>query len=269
MDSLKPFLAVLVGRIFLGEELKSGAVVGLVFTVVGVLLVGLEHKKELVNDGDLPGGTTNSQEPVANETYPLLDENFILSQDRSKKLRNVSSYADERRQRTQKIGETYYGLCMGVLNVILHTFGALITKIYGVGMNTWEINLVRFGFAGIVMLLISLVMHLRQFVWMKPNDVGHTNDTDWYSLPTLNTSRWIRVCFGVALVSFLCPALTNYAMFQVALALLLTLESVGPLYSLPLAYLLENEKHTFRASLGAILAVTGIIILAVRGETAK
>jgi drug/metabolite transporter (DMT)-like permease len=80
------------------------------------------------------------------------------------------------------------------------------------------------------------------------------------------TSWWARICAGVALVSFFTPALTNYAMFQVALALLLTLESVGPLYSLPLCFLLEGEKPSLRASLGAVLAVAGIAILAARGD---
>ena len=42
MDSLKPFLATLVGELFLGEKLKPAAFGGLVLTVLGVALVGLE-----------------------------------------------------------------------------------------------------------------------------------------------------------------------------------------------------------------------------------
>ena len=62
-------------------------------------------------------------------------------------------------------------------------------------------------------------------------------------------------------------ALTNYAMFQIPLALLLTLESIGPLYSLPLALLMHKECPSFRASIGAVFAVTGIALLSLHGKT--
>lgn len=61
-------------------------------------------------------------------------------------------------------------------------------------------------------------------------------------------------------------ALTNYAMFQIPLALLLTLESIGPLYSLPLALIIQKECPSFRASFGAILAVSGIALLSSEGR---
>lgn len=295
MDSLKPFFAALVGRMFLGEKLKSGAFVGLVCTVLGVLLVGLERANNDDNSSSLPPSSNDddddsrsnsrhdhigNEEPlvVANETDALLAEKAespLPTEEKSEEPSrhySSSSYAAERRQRSSQLeDETLYGLCMGVSNVLLHTFGALITKLYGGNMNTWEINLVRFGFAGVVMLVISLFMHLRQHVWIKPDDVVGVHKevtTPWYGLPAMPTSWWIRICLGVALVSFLHPALTNYAMFQVALALLLTLESVGPIYSLPLVFVLESEKPSFRASLGALLAVGGIAILAALGEEA-
>ena len=61
-------------------------------------------------------------------------------------------------------------------------------------------------------------------------------------------------------------ALTNYAMFQIPLALLLTLESIGPLYSLPLSSVIQKEYPSFRASFGAILAVSGIALLSLEGQ---
>lgn len=61
-------------------------------------------------------------------------------------------------------------------------------------------------------------------------------------------------------------ALTNYAMFQIPLALLLTLESIGPLYSLPLAVAMYKECPSIRASVGAVLAVTGISLLSLQGK---
>ena len=61
-------------------------------------------------------------------------------------------------------------------------------------------------------------------------------------------------------------ALTNYAMFQIPLALLLTLESIGPLYSLPLALAMHKEFPSFRASIGAVFAVAGIVLLSLQGR---
>jgi drug/metabolite transporter (DMT)-like permease len=55
-------------------------------------------------------------------------------------------------------------------------------------------------------------------------------------------------------------------MFQIPLALLLTLESIGPLYSLPLSLLIDRECPSFRTSVGAVLAVTGIALLSLQGK---
>jgi len=92
-------------------------------------------------------------------------------------------------------------------------------------------------------------------------------EAPWYMLPNLSRESWIRVTVGVVFVSFINPALTNYAMFQIPLALLLTLESIGPLYSLPLALLMHKECPSFRASIGAVFAVTGIALLSLHGKT--
>ncbi|KAL3916108.1 MAG: hypothetical protein SGARI_008030 [Bacillariaceae sp.] len=85
----------------------------------------------------------------------------------------------------------------------------------------------------------------------------------------MTKSAWIHVCIGVLLVTFFTPALSNYALFQIALALALTLGSVGPLYALPLTYLMQRKEHpklpSWKACLGAVLAVAGIVVLAVWG----
>lgn len=55
-------------------------------------------------------------------------------------------------------------------------------------------------------------------------------------------------------------------MFQIPLALLLTLESIGPLYSLPLALVIQKEFPSLQASVGAVLAVSGIALLSLEGR---
>lgn len=117
-------------------------------------------------------------------------------------------------------------------------------------MITWEINLIRFGFAGLCMLLLPFFMKLLRALsgsntssGTDHDDVGIIKADERYEPPTMKGSWWREISLGVLFVSFLQPALTNYAMFEIASALLLTLESIGPLYSLPLSYILEKKSQ--------------------------
>uniref|UniRef100_A0A7S4JE87 EamA domain-containing protein n=1 Tax=Odontella aurita TaxID=265563 RepID=A0A7S4JE87_9STRA len=273
MDSLKPFLAALLGEVFLAERLKPIACIGLVLTVVGVSLVGLE--KELVHeyeseDNERSCAAECDQQPASHlEIDVATESNSLLPKPtRGEKIETVgsNSYAEQRKARGQSTQEILYGLIMGLSNVVLHTFGALLTKKFGVGMTTWEINFIRFGFAGVCMMLLSIMLSSVHFI-----QVGSTfsetqgDDGEWFKLPSLKRSAWIRVFLGVCFVTFLTPALTNYAMFQIPLALLLTLESTGPIYSLPLSLIMQQEHPTFKACSGALLAVAGIVVLSFKG----
>jgi len=103
---------------------------------------------------------------------------------------------------------------------------------------------------------------------LLPSQSYYSNyeNTQWYALPTLSLGSWVRVTIGVLFVSFMNPALTNYAMFQIPLALLLTLESIGPLYSLPLALVMDKKCPSLRALIGVVFAVAGIILLSLQAN---
>ena len=159
---------------------------------------------------------------------------------------------------------------LAFLNVILDTYGSVLTKQYGVRLTVWEINLLRFGFAAAVMQIASgacfMVSIVRKVLNItKPN---HGDSASWFMLPlrSMEMSDWLKVSGGVALVTFATPALSNFALFQIALALALTLGSIGPLYQLPLSYLIQKRRITFRSIFGALCAVTGVAVLAFRGE---
>lgn len=74
------------------------------------------------------------------------------------------------------------------------------------------------------------------------------------------------MCLRLLLLTTTTPALSNYALFQIALALALTLGSVGPLYALPLTWLLQHDRPTVRACVGGVLAVAGIVVLSLLGK---
>jgi len=89
--------------------------------------------------------------------------------------------------------------------------------------------------------------------------------TPWYRLPKMPTAWWMYVLAGVGCCTFVMPALINDAIFKIPLALLLTLESIGPLYSLPMPWMVQKDVPTVKSCAGALLAVGGIAILSLKG----
>jgi drug/metabolite transporter (DMT)-like permease len=323
MDSLKPFLAALFGWLILDEELRLAAVGGIALTVAGVLLVALEttstatleeeDKDKIVekpaeseharisdeNMTTAPDAAGTSDDSGGEATSEILDDtDDPMEMDAALKAPAETSTApppsEPLNKKHRTVRQMRLGYALSILNVVLDTYGAVLIKQYGQGMTVWEINLIRFGFAGGVMLALSIVAHIRARIitlrqpGMKPADDQRTIDngggdddddttekgvekdrqrTAWYALPVneMTRSSWAHVSGGVLLVTFLTPTLSNYALFEIAIALALTLGSVGPLYSLPLAYFLQKEVPTVRAYAGAILAVAGIVVLAFRG----
>ena len=189
------------------------ASIGLVLTVVGVALVGLEIEGE--------------EKREDHEHSSILDvDNLIDSSGHTSNTTNA-----------RKMDRSYqYGLFMAVSNVVLHTLGATLTKKFGVEMSTWEINFVRFGFAGLCMLLLTFLLQMRDRISQSlqpplidsttsgtldygsvptidittpfsPSRRQYTNfqETPWYTLPNLSRASWFRVTLGVVFVSFMTP----------------------------------------------------------------
>lgn len=77
-------------------------------------------------------------------------------------------------------------------------------------------------------------------------------------MPALSARAWALVSCGVVLVTYLSVALGNVALFALPLSLCLTLSSLGPVYAIPLSYLIKREVVSWRAALGSMLAVIGV-----------
>lgn len=80
--------------------------------------------------------------------------------------------------------------------------------------------------------------------------------------PMMTSGQWHSVVCGVLFVTFTCPALSNYALFQIDLGTCLTLTSLGPLFSIPLVYIIRGEVVSKRGMSGACLSVIGVAIMA-------
>jgi hypothetical protein len=64
----------------------------------------------------------------------------------------------------------------------------------------------------------------------------------WYRLPKMTVIPWVTVSFGVFFVTFLSPAPANYSLFEISLALSISLTSITPLFTIPLGIFITREK---------------------------
>ena len=285
VDSTKPFLAAFLGALILGENFENSQweiIGGILLTVVGVGLVSTEKERQAEEKSHTLKEIPKIENPeVENEDDDHLDveENSSRDKDRATTSEQASELPFEEPKRQEKhlrrsinasAKDLRKGFFLATLNVILDTYGSLLTKQHGSQLNTWEISLLRFGFAGAVMFLVSSCLWLAEQLRKKPRAAENDDaDTPWYVLPSMPRRDWGFVVGGVSLVTFVTPALSNYALFEIALALALTLGSIGPLYALPLSWLLQKQRPSSKAWLGSVLAVSGVVFLAFRGKTVE
>lgn len=181
------------------------------------------------------------------------------------------------------------GYICAILNVLADSYGSLLTKQHGAGMTTWAINLVRFGFAGVVLICISTGMRMHRCLSSRRNkeserEAGNDNteinniDSEadvtadktpppprWFELPSLSRIGWLQITTGVGLVTFLCPALSNFALFQIALGLAVSLGSIGPLYGLLLDWPFKGKPPTIHGCIGVTFTIAGVVMLCIWG----
>jgi len=293
VDALKPFIAALLGWFCLEQELEDLGWVGMVCTVAGVLWVSLEHDK-------MKGATKTEEELPEEVTLPDVDDLTAVGDagdgERAGTLA-ANSCAEDTLQAANraKLPVTASGVCASrhmargycyaVGNVVLDVVGLVITRQHGVGLTTWEINIVRFGFACVVMLCVSLFLHVwhgtvaRSVMPRKQDGLGEdllgsksvvtgglsdqVDKVAWYALPRMTRRSWALTSCGVLFVTFLSSALIQFALFIINVGLCATLVSVGPLYVIPIAWLMQQQRPTVRCCLGACLAVSGIVLLSI------
>jgi len=247
IDACKPFCAALLGYLVLDEDLAWPSIVGIIATVTGIVIVSYTQASEDAPEQlDDEGSHATSGENVEAEGKRK-EGNNGEEKDAS------SASGDGTHTVTSNMK---YGYALSALNVWLDTYGSLIIKQYASNWTVWEINLIRFGFAGVVLALACSTGYMANW--------GKDHSKTWYALPNMTTSNWLHVIVGVALVTFITPALSNTALLRIQLAFALTLGSVGPLYALLLTC--YKEPITFRAAFGSLVTVLGVIILSLWGR---
>lgn len=262
IDILKPFIALAMARLVLLEGISVSVALGMVVTLCGVLAVSLEKTED-----DEPGPAENSAEKDRDVDGSIPDDVLLEVALEDAPAPKDDHEAADAKPKTKPVAFLFGGdrMVMGyvaaALNVAFDTWGTVLTKQHGGALNTWEINLVRFGSAA---LALALGAAFRGRTWgieraTSASAAGNASDAPRF-LPALTPREWAQVAAGVAFTTFLAPGLGNFALFRVtSLAVFSTLLCVGPIYSLPLGYLIKGERVTFRAVVGSVVAVVGVV----------
>ena len=295
IDILKPFIALIFAHLLLFEGIGYATVLGMCITLAGVVTVALERegdaKERMDGRGESPGGESPGTVELSDVTAD--DGSELLSADSPRSGRDgvtavtavtAASATEPGASSALRDSRMRWGYVAAALNVAFDTWGTVLTKAHGVGLNTWEINVVRFGFAALALALgamfrayaqprIHATMRRRRVDEPDFDDVedaGRRRARGWHGvtpggsnafrLPGLTRSQWGQVLMGIMFTTFLAPGLGNFALFKVpSLAVFSTLMCVGPIYALPLGYVIKGEEVSARAVGGSVLAVVGVI----------
>mmetsp|Transcript_15621 Transcript_15621/g.21011 ORF Transcript_15621/g.21011 Transcript_15621/m.21011 type:complete len:353 (-) Transcript_15621:125-1183(-) len=246
VDVTKPFLAALVGYVGLNEPAGPFLFLGLALTMSGVSLVSFE---QAATQQKLPGPSKkvlNDQEP------PNTNEQAVAL---------ASNAADNNvvdRKNCYWSTQLALGYVFAFFNVLFDVLGSFLTRKYGTQLTTFDINAVRFGSAAVTLAAVGGAAKgfvARDSVW----GVRFFGKTDW--LAEMPRKSWMLVSAGVLFVTVACPALSNWALFQLPLSVCLCLTSVGPLYAIPMSLYLKKEAVTYRSVFGSVVACAGVVVL--------
>ena len=278
IDAFKPFCGAILGNLFLDEKFSVLFTMGMFVTSIGVLLVALEKTNE-------SGVQTNPIQQSPLESMGNNEHNVNCRQP----IRTILSGS-----------RLLQGYFFAAANVILDAFGNLLVKSFAAELTTFDINLVRFGSASTLLLtgyLALEIMKRKNFLGKTQNEFISipSDDEPSIDLPNVESgpiginpletsknsevapekqiiryadetskAKWTSlgyVSLGVLLVTFITPSLSQYALFQLNLGLLMTLTSLGPIYAVPAVYFMKGETISWRACAGACIAVLGVCIM--------
>lgn len=140
--------------------------------------------------------------------------------------------------------ELRIGVVLGVLAALGQALGNIWTKKGGVGLDTVEVSVLRLGF-GAAFLAVQVVAfgHGRQLFRLAEPRTG------------------IQVLAGTAVGTAAGIYLMVYGLQHTYAAVAATLTSTSPIFVLPVAIFVLEERVSARAILGALMAVGGVAVL--------
>ena len=209
IDALKPFVAAFMGWLLLGDVVPWLGYLGVVVCALGVYLLNVESAAKEEDDDAVVEADDVAVEEATEPPY-------------------LKGYA------------------YATVNVILDVYAATITVAERGPLSSAEVNLLRFGLAAVLLILVWAFREGRLKSNAKP----------------MARRDWLRVALGVVFVTFLTPLITVWTMFVLPLAVAVTLWSLTPLWALPVSVYF-GQRVSRRALMGAFLATGGVVMLAV------
>ncbi len=316
VDSLKPFCGALLSSLLLHETIATPWLFysGMVLTVVGVVICALKQAGADTNTGADAGGEDGGEDGGDEKTGKAVEDGGKGS--RNRESNQVATGQDGRILDIEL--DLTWGYCLAVMNVFLDAIGFVITKHYGTKLNTFDLNLLRFGEAGAMLTVWwGGTKILRQCLHNTEADnktvgvdckgaelaseqaqeegtclqlgalcaaeveleasgdgdeklkvgleqgqgQGQGQGQEVGVFWGMSREQWVYAAVGVLFVTYCCPALTNYALFEIPLAMTLTMGALGPLYALPLVSALKGEQISPRAIISALITVVGVVMV--------
>jgi len=271
VDVTKPFVAALIGYIGLNEPLTPLLFVGLGLTMGGVGIVsfeqtskpkaGEEEEKEKEKEKDIKQADKQEEEDNdqgADQATTTTQDSIMVS------MSTTAATTKPPPPRTccgrctsNRLAVGYVFACF---NVLFDVVGSFLTRKFGEGLTTFDINAIRFGSSAATLVLLSGLPLLCSCV-ARDSTVGHGlyGKMNWTT--AMSRKSWMYVSLGVLFVTVACPALSQWALFQLPLGVCLCLTSVGPLFAIPMSAVFKKEKITVRTVVGSVLAIVGVVVL--------
>jgi drug/metabolite transporter (DMT)-like permease len=251
VDVTKPFLAAIIGFIGLNEPITPLLFVGLFLTMSGVGIVSFEQTAKKKKDCDTVKEQTATKISTKEEVVNVTTINVTTT------TAAEGTNTDHCLCCSRLVG----GYLFACLNVLFDVFGSYLTRKFGAGLTTFDINAIRFGSSACTLILISTVPYLFYYHNKRHTKISLLLYGKYNWMSNMSYKNWSMVSIGVMFVTVACPALSNWALFQLPLGICLCLTSTGPLYAIPISYFFKKEKITKRTIFGSILAIIGVVVL--------
>ena len=158
IDALKPFVAAFMGWLLLGDVVPWLGYLGVVICALGVYLLNVESAAKEEDDEDAVEVEDVAVDEAAEPPY-------------------LKGYA------------------YATVNVILDVYAATITVAERGPLSSAEVNLLRFGLAAVLLILVWALREGRLKTNVKP----------------MTRRDWLRVALGVVFVTFLTPLITVWS----------------------------------------------------------
>ena len=346
VDCVKPFVSAILSFFILGETLRLEAGGAMAVTMAGILLVSREGSPR----NQAESKHSNSAGSLSDDIRDVEMDDLGHAGSSNKVVAGLEAGRSPQDAKTDgggrgagagpgndagqaRTGELGRGFALASCNVVIDVYALILTKQHGRGLGAWEISLVRFGFAALVMLFAILAARLAAFARRRsaargagpagsaglgaagsdphadtpallapapglgaeqhggaggpavaeavageagggaagergegaPGAAGASAGGDgvpeWARMPALVRRAWALVACGSVLCTFICPALSTYAVFQLDVATFSTLAATAPISSIPLVILLKRESVPPLGALGAVVSCLGVAFL--------